>query len=69
MEDLKISDEEPAQPVYGGGPVPWALFSRQTGVKFGNKTVLGVSQAIESWGHRHVQELNERTVYRNIRSV
>ena len=47
MEDLKISDEEPPQPVYGGGPVPWALFSRQTGVRHGNKTVLGVSQAID----------------------
>ena len=46
MEDLKISDEEPLQPVYGGGPIPWALASRQMGVKYGNKTVLGVSQAV-----------------------
>ena len=31
MEDLKISDEEPVQPVYGGGPLPQALSSRQLG--------------------------------------
>ena len=47
MEDLKISDEEPVQPVYGGGPLPWALYTRQGGHRFGGKTVLGVSQAID----------------------
>ena len=34
MEDLKISDEEPVQPVYGGGPLPWALHSRQLGHRY-----------------------------------
>ena len=46
MEDLKISDEEPAQPVYGGEPIPRALASRQLGLKFGKKTVLGVNQSV-----------------------
>ena len=44
MEDLKISDEEPSQPVYGGGPLPWAVFSRQIGTKFRRHS--GVGQAI-----------------------
>ena len=47
MEDLKISDEEPVQPVYGGGPLPWALYVRQTGHTYGKKTVRGVGQAID----------------------
>ena len=34
-------------PVYGGGPLPRAIFSRQTGTKFGGTTVLGVGQAID----------------------
>ena len=45
MEDLKISDEEPSQPVYGGGPLPWAVFSRQIGTKFRRHS--GVGQAID----------------------
>ena len=30
MEDLKISDEEPVRPVYGGGPLAWAMAGAET---------------------------------------
>ena len=59
MEDLKISDEESAQPVYGGGPLPWAVFSRQTGTKFGGTTVLGVGQAIDELAENKLKSIEE----------
>ena len=44
MEDLKISDEEPAQPVYGGGPLPNALHVRQSCSL--RRGAAGVNQAV-----------------------
>ena len=44
MEDLKISDEEPAQPVYGGGPLPHALHVRQSSSL--RRGGAGVNQAV-----------------------
>ncbi len=48
MEDLKISDEEPPRPVYGGGPLVRALAARQIGRHSGPRpAVRGVNRAIE----------------------
>ena len=48
MEDLKISDEEPPRPVYGGGPLVRALAARQIGRHTGPRpAVHGVNRAIE----------------------
>jgi hypothetical protein len=48
MEDLKISDEEPPRPVYGGGPLVRALAARQIGRHTGPRpAVRGVNRAIE----------------------
>ena len=44
MEDLKIGEEEPVQPVCGGGPLPWASAARQAGPRHGHHTTLGVAQ-------------------------
>jgi hypothetical protein len=47
MEDLKISDEEPPRPVYGGGPLVWAMAARQMGRRFGKKTIPGVDRSVD----------------------
>jgi len=47
MEDLKITDDEPQRPVYGGGSIVWATAARQIGRHIGTRTVMGVDRAID----------------------
>ena len=57
MEDLKISDEEPAQPVYGGGPLPHALHVRQSSSL--RRGGAGVNQAVGELAENKLKSIEE----------
>ena len=71
MEDLKISDEEPVRPVYGGGPLAWAMAARQTGRRIGTKTITGVNRTIDELAENKLKSIEEelQTVGENMKQL